>query len=246
MRFRILPALIGVAVLTLGLRLGEIWTGLGGVATANEAAETAVGLVADPFDKVQVAQARAAEQADDAAADATSSSKGGAGGDTAASNAGETEVASTAADEGARIRDPLTMSEAEVELLQQLAERRKELQRREEALDRRQSLLKAAEKRLKADLAELENLKKEIENLLIEYDDQQAKQVKRLVSIYEKMDPEDAARIFEDLEMPVLLKVIDRMNERRTAPILAEMEPTKAQALTLELAKRRDLPIPRE
>jgi len=242
MRFRILPALIGVAVLTLGLRLGEIWTGLGGVATANEAAETAVGLVADPFDKVQVAQARAAEQADDAA----SPSEGDPGDDKTASEAGDTEVASTAADEGARIRDPLTMSDAEVELLQQLAERRKELQRREEALDRRQSLLKAAEKRLKADLAELESLKKEIENLLIEYDDQQAKQVKRLVSIYEKMDPEDAARIFEDLEMPVLLKVIDRMNERRTAPILAEMEPTKAQALTLELAKRRDLPIPRE
>lgn len=242
MRFRILPALIGVAVLTLGLRLGEIWSGLGGVATANQAAATAADLVGDPFEKVQVAQARAAEQSEDGGAP----SKDNAGDGKTVSAASDTEVASTAADEGARVRNPLAMSEAEVELLQQLAERRKELQRREEALDRRQSLLKAAEKRLKADLAELESLKKEIENLLIEYDDQQAKQVERLVSIYEKMDPEDAARIFEDLEMPVLLKVIDRMNERRTAPILAEMKPTKAQALTLELAKRRELPIPRE
>jgi flagellar motility protein MotE (MotC chaperone) len=58
------------------------------------------------------------------------------------------------------------------------------------------------------------------------------------------MDAEDAAQIFENLDMTVLLKVVDRMNERRTAPILAEMGAEKAQALTLELAKRQDLPVP--
>jgi flagellar motility protein MotE (MotC chaperone) len=36
------------------------------------------------------------------------------------------------------------------------------------------------------------------------------------------------------------------MKERATAPILAEMRPDKAQALTLELAEREELPIPRE
>jgi flagellar motility protein MotE (MotC chaperone) len=40
--------------------------------------------------------------------------------------------------------------------------------------------------------------------------------------------------------------VVERMKERKTAPILAQMNPERAKAVTLELAQRRDLPIPRE
>jgi len=60
------------------------------------------------------------------------------------------------------------------------------------------------------------------------------------------MKPKDAARIFEELDMAVLLDVIERMKERKSAPILAKMNPVRAKAITLELAQRRELPIPRE
>ena len=56
------------------------------------------------------------------------------------------------------------------------------------------------------------------------------------------MKPKDAARIFEELDMAVLLDVIERMKERKTAPILAQMNPRRAKAITLELAQRRGLP----
>jgi flagellar motility protein MotE (MotC chaperone) len=46
--------------------------------------------------------------------------------------------------------------------------------------------------------------------------------------------------------MEVLLEVIERMKERKIAPILAQMNPQRAQTVTLELAQRRDLPIPRQ
>ena len=59
------------------------------------------------------------------------------------------------------------------------------------------------------------------------------------MKIYENMKPKDAARIFEELDMAVLLDVIERMKERKTAPILAQMNPKRAKAITLELAKRR-------
>ena len=142
--------------------------------------------------------------------------------------------------------DPLDMTEAEIELLQQLAERREKLDQRAQTLDRRESLVKAAEKRLTQKVGEPVRLRILIEEMLGKYDEQESRQLARLVNIYEKMKPKDAARIFEDLAKDVLLKVVERMNERKTAPILAEMRPDKAQQLTLELAEREDLPLPRE
>jgi flagellar motility protein MotE (MotC chaperone) len=59
------------------------------------------------------------------------------------------------------------------------------------------------------------------------------------------MKPKDAAQIFEDLEMDVLLDVVEGMKERKVAPILALMNPTKEQEVTLELSQRRALPLPR-
>ncbi len=46
--------------------------------------------------------------------------------------------------------------------------------------------------------------------------------------------------------MVVLLDVVERMKERKTAPILASMNPKRAKEITLELAQRRDLPLSKE
>jgi flagellar motility protein MotE (MotC chaperone) len=245
MRVRILPVLILFAVATLGVRVGEIWHGFGGIAEARDG--TAAELLPDPFadaapQSVQLAQAGPDAEPDAAAQGARDPSAGqqaskpDAGG-TGGAGGGE-DVLDTA--------DPLSMSDEEIELLQQLAARRAELDRRAERLREREATVQAAEKRLDQKVGELDRLRGEIEALLVEYDEQEAKQLDRLVEIYEKMKPKDAAKIFEDLEMEVLLKVVERMKERATAPILAEMRPNKAQELTLELAKREELPIPRE
>ena len=41
-------------------------------------------------------------------------------------------------------------------------------------------------------------------------DDKQKAQIESLVKIYETMKPKDSARIFEKLDMPILLDVIDK------------------------------------
>jgi flagellar motility protein MotE (MotC chaperone) len=53
------------------------------------------------------------------------------------------------------------------------------------------------------------------------------------------MKPRDAATIFNDLQMPVLLQVLDRMKEAKAAVILAAMNPDKARDVTAELAQMR-------
>ena len=60
-----------------------------------------------------------------------------------------------------------------------------------------------------------------------------------IVKVYEMMKPRDAALIFNDMDMSVLLQVMDRMKESKAALVLAAMQPDRARLLTTQLAARR-------
>jgi flagellar motility protein MotE (MotC chaperone) len=136
--------------------------------------------------------------------------------------------------------DSLSMSPAEIELLQRLSERRAELDKRAAELSQREILLEAAEKRIDEKIAKLDSLQKDIGGIVDKQTEEDEARIKSLVKIYETMKPHDAARIFEQLDMPVLLGVVEHMKERNAAPILAALDPAKAKAVTLALAERRD------
>ena len=138
--------------------------------------------------------------------------------------------------------DPFSLTDKEINLLQALAERRRELDLRARQMEQREALLKAAERRIEEKVGGLKALQKTIQDLLLQQEDQHEGQYKSLVKIYESMKPKDAARIFEQMDMSVLLPVIERMKERKTAPILAKMNPAKANAITTQLAQRRKSP----
>ena len=127
--------------------------------------------------------------------------------------------------------DPFTMTDEEIDLLQALAERRRELDLRANELEQREILLRAVEQRIAEQAGGLRALLKQQET-------QTEDQYTSLVKIYESMKPKDAARIFEELELEILMPVIERMKERKTAPILAKMSSVKATAITTQLAQR--------
>jgi flagellar motility protein MotE (MotC chaperone) len=138
--------------------------------------------------------------------------------------------------------DPIMFSQSEIEILQNLATRRKEIDSREEAVVKREVLLQAAEKRLEDKIGELRQIRGEIEALIRKYNDQEETELKSLVKIYETMKPKDAARIFDELDLKVLLQVFQRMKEAKTAPILASMNPARAKEVTTQLAERKEIP----
>jgi flagellar motility protein MotE (MotC chaperone) len=136
--------------------------------------------------------------------------------------------------------DLSTMTEAEIKTLQQLAARHQELRKWEADLALRENLLKATEGRVEQKIGELSALKGTVEALLRKYDEEQEQKLKSLVAIYEKMKPKDAAAIFEEMDLDLLVDVLRRMKETKSAPIIAAMEPKKAEALTTALATRRE------
>lgn len=136
--------------------------------------------------------------------------------------------------------DPLAMSPSEMDLLQKLSERRAELDKRAAEQSQREVLLQATEKRIDEKIARLASLEKDIGGIIDKQNEESDARIKSLVKIYETMKPHDAARIFEQLDMTVLLGVVEHMKERMAAPILAAMDPSKARAVTLALAERKD------
>jgi flagellar motility protein MotE (MotC chaperone) len=230
LRPRLLPVLVAVASLALAARLTDMWPGFDVMAQDRPGAST--GTAASPTWAGAPAQGAEAAPAPSAAlpgqqAEATPSQDG-------------------SIDEAQGIfrlpPDPLTMTDEEVGLLQSLAKRRDEIERRTKLVEEREALLQAAERRIEEKVVDLKELQRNIEDLLKQHEQQTESQYQSLVKIYENMKPKDAARIFEELEMDILLPVVERMKERKTAPILAKMNADKAKAITTELAQRRLLP----
>jgi flagellar motility protein MotE (MotC chaperone) len=137
--------------------------------------------------------------------------------------------------------DPTLFTQEEIDLLQNLSVRRAELDRKEQRLDERESLIAAAEARIDAKIEEMKSLKSAIEGLVETKEAQEDDRIKKLISVYEKMKPKDAARIWNDLDMEILLQVALGMREANTAAVLSQMSPDRARALTSELAYKQDI-----
>lgn len=217
MRFRLLPLTIGTAVMVLSLRSVDLWQHAGAAFAQNAKPE-----------------APAAEKPDAKKAEAKPEPKADAKSETKA--APETPAPNKAAEVTTNIPE---YSEAELAVLQGLAGRREELERRGTELDQREAVLKAAEQRIEAKVQELKQLQGAMEALVRKYDQEEETRKKSLVKIFETMKPADAARIFEQMDLPILLDIIERMKERNAAPVLAQMHPARAKQVTAEIARRR-------
>lgn len=240
-RIRFLPITIFAATLMLTVKVNDIWTGIGGLlrggitvadAEAQQGQPKQQPKAGQPKQQTKAGQPKAGQPAPAPAAP------------DAAKDAKKDDAAAKEADGKKPGADPTLLTQAEIDLLQQLAERRERIENREQELDRRNAMLKAAETRIDQKIGELKTLQTTIEGLIKKYDDQQEKKVAGLVKIYENMKPKQAAKIFEELEMDVLLMVAERINSRKLAPIMAAMNAEKAREVTVELSRLRELPEP--
>ncbi len=133
--------------------------------------------------------------------------------------------------------DPVLAAERAV--LESLRGRRTALEGREQALSAREAVLAAAERRLTARLDELAALQARLGEMDRARDEREEAGWRGLVKTYETMKPRDAAGVFDELEMAVLVQIMDRMRETKAAPVLGAMRPDRARLLTAELARVR-------
>ncbi len=227
-RFRLIPITLGACFLFLMLKVDEV---------AVSQKYLALGML-PPAYAADASDAEAEEEVEEEADEKE------------ADEATEGEEAEPPVDSNPNVsleapKDSIEVSrqfnQIEVDLLQSLSKRREEIDLYAEEVTMREKLLEATELRLDEKIQQMSDMKTELQELLDKNKEVEDKEMQSLVKIYESMKPKEAARIFNELDMEILLDVIDRMSERKAAAILANMLPTTAKDVTVKLAEMRQL-----
>lgn len=225
---RLLPLMVVVASLSFGVRFGEFVTGVSqtpGSANAQESINAQKKVMEDAGEEMMKDGDKMPDQG-------------------IFDNPADIPMAEA---QGERINwrdsseietDSTTLS---LELFEDLKERRKEIESQKRELAVREALLKTAEQEIDQKYQELVSLREEIQELLVQQTDEEKRRIASLVKIYEGMKPKDAARIFNTLDLDILLDVVSKMSERKSAPILAAMTAERARSLTIMLAEQKKL-----
>jgi len=257
LRLRLLPLLMFALVGTTTVKLGSVWNAfeisVGTETMAQtqpaqpEQAASAPGQTPNPETATATdpnAPIMPPAEGETATSKPAALPAASSGSESPASEGPASEGAADIAAQEPAVPDPFDYTDEEVDVLQQLAKRREALELRARQLDEREALIQAAEQRMDQKMAELRALQAMVEDLLKKRSDEQEAELKSLVKVYENMKPKDAAQVFEEMDMDVLLDVVERMSERKAAPILALVTPTRAKEITFELASRKELPLP--
>ncbi len=129
-------------------------------------------------------------------------------------------------------------SPGERAVLERLQDRRQELESRTRDLEMRENLLKAAEKRVEAKVTELKEVEARVNSAIGLREKTEAERFKSIVTMYENMKSKDAARIFDRLELKILVDVATQIKSAKMSEIMAAMTSESAERLTVELANR--------
>ena len=113
------------------------------------------------------------------------------------------------------------VSESERAILERLQNRRQELDQRAREIEIRESLLKAAEKRIESKVEELKSVEGKAASAAGQRNEQEAARFKGIITMYENMKPKDAAKVFDRLEMGVLIEIASQIAPRKMSDIMA-------------------------
>ncbi len=242
-RFKILPLLVVVAMLSFSVRLADFYSGMSSTSGSAMAAKSK-------------SKAKAKSGGDDGGLEHVDDDYAAAEDKTSHGDEPGYEPAEEGEDhdkeDDNKMRDPdrwrdaadedLSLTSIKIEMYEDLVARRKELDERSSQLQTREALLTAAEMELDRKYQELTHLRRKIESLLEQQSEEEKARVASLVKIYEGMKAKEAAAIFDTLDIDILLLVLSNMSERKLSPILAKMNPERARTVTILLAEQKQLP----
>lgn len=135
------------------------------------------------------------------------------------------------------MKSPIDFDSAQIDVLQSLAKRRRVLEEFKRTLDTREASVLIAERNVSQKLMELKKLREALDKKLGILDEKEAKKMDNLSKMYQSMKPQEAAVIFNKLDMEILLAVLGKMSPIKSSAILAKMDPDKAREITSAIAE---------
>jgi len=136
-------------------------------------------------------------------------------------------------EEVAKKRD---FTDEEINHFSKLNERKRELDAREEELARMEAELAAQKTDLEKRLQKLETTRREISSVLEEKVKADDQKVETLVQMYSNMKPQQAAKIFEEMDEDLAVEIIGRMKKKNAAEVMNIIKPEKAKVFAEKFA----------
>jgi len=122
--------------------------------------------------------------------------------------------------------------EIEEKHLVNLAERKRELDEREQELMKLEKEVEEKNHKINERIIELKKIREEIAAILKSKVDEDDKKIDQLVDVYSSMRPGQAAKVFEDLDEELVVRVLTKMKKKSAAEILNLMKVEKAKKIT--------------
>lgn len=202
---RVLPIVIFLAVLTLTIRVNNVID----------------AMQAKSLPKLEIGSLQAAENTTPEAAALSSALESADVKDTSQNKKIDNDDTS-----------PSNFTQSEIQILQELAERREALDLRSQEIDKKALQLKVSEQEIDKRLKQMQEYEQKLKLLIQEYNEKEKEKIASLVKVYANMKPKDAARIFETLDLEVTVALLKEMKPSTSSAILAQITPAKAKAIT--------------
>lgn len=140
------------------------------------------------------------------------------------------------------LRQGSAVGDAWPELLAAIATEHDAQSARAAELDLREAEIELARSAVLAQTRQLDSLREELSQLLEQAQDKNEADVTRLVNIYGAMKPAEAAAIMQAADLELAVLVMSAMPERNSGPIMAAMQPNRANAISRVILERSRLP----
>ena len=123
-------------------------------------------------------------------------------------------------------------------MLDELRAREERLRQREAEVADREQALAVAKSEIDGRLAELVSAEEKLSATLTLADEAADEDVARLVTVYEKMKPKDAASLFAEMDPDFAAGFVARMRPDAAAAVMAGLDPKEAYTISVVLAGR--------
>ena len=204
--FRILPVFIFLAVLTLSIRVNNVFDSLKNADSRSFSISQSKAWAEEEASRDTAELGKVLEQAE------------------RGQNPGSTGEKANS-----------TFTQSEIMILQELAERREALDLRSREIDKKAVQLKVAEEEIEKKLAQLREYESKLKKLIGEYNEKEKEKIAALVKMYASMKPQSAARIFNTLDIETAASLLREMKPSSVSAIVSQMEAVKAKAVTDEI-----------
>jgi len=130
------------------------------------------------------------------------------------------------------------LTDNERQILLSLMERKRQLDERDSLLNQREEQLRVLRDNIQHQVAELKRLQGEIEASIEAKKAQDADNLKKVVVLYNGMDPKKAAEKLQSLDPRVAMQILMAMNQRKASQLLQELPPDSAKRITEEIVRK--------